>query len=101
MTNALTTEHIRRMLDAARDPVRMEIIFLLAREGRMNVGDIAARFRQSRPAISHHLRVLKDAEIVRSEKVGQEVYYWLDCDRVVAALRQLADALECCCRPGG
>ena len=80
-----------RLLDAAADPVRLSIVFLLARGDRLNVGDIAARYPQmSRPAISHHLKVLKDAAIVRNEKVGQEVHYWLDSTRIVADLRALA-----------
>lgn len=89
-----------RLLDAAADPVRLSIVFLLARDGRLNVGDIAARYPQmSRPAISHHLKVLKDAAIVRNEKVGQEMHYWLDSERIVEELRALATAIEACCPP--
>lgn len=85
------------MLDAARDTVRLQIMFLLGRRGTMNVGDIAAQFQLSRPAISHHLKVLKDAGIVQSEKAGQEMLYRLDRQYVVQALRSLADAIESCC----
>lgn len=89
---------VARLLDAAADPIRLNIVFLLAREQRLNVGDIAARFPKiSRPAVSHHLRVLKDAGAVAAEKVGQEVYYSLDRTRVVDALRQLAAEIEACC----
>ena len=89
-----------RLLDAAADPIRLNIVFLLAREQRLNVGDIAARFPKiSRPAVSHHLRVLKDAGAVAAEKVGQEVFYSLDRTRVVDALRQLAAEIEACCAP--
>jgi len=63
----------------------------LGHQGRRNVGDIASQFRLSRPAISHHLKVLKDAGVLDSEKVGQEVYYWLARERIVATLRALAD----------
>ncbi|MGZ6267290.1 MAG: ArsR/SmtB family transcription factor [Candidatus Limnocylindrales bacterium] len=87
-----------RLLDAAADPIRLNIVFLLAREQRMNVGDIAAHFPKiSRPAVSHHLRVLKDAGAVAGEKVGQEVYYSLDRTRVVDVLRQLASEIDACC----
>src|SRR5512140_2825051 len=82
---------VARLLDAAADPIRLNIVFLLARETRLNVGDIAARFPKiSRPAVSHHLRVLKDAGAVTADKVGQEVYYSLDRTQVVDALRRLA-----------
>jgi DNA-binding transcriptional ArsR family regulator len=76
--------------------MRLEIIFLLAEHDRLNVGDIAANFRLSRPAISHHLKVLKDARILRNEKVAQEVYYWLDFAAVSARLRTVLDLLEEC-----
>ena len=90
-----------RLLDAAADPVRLSIVFLLARGERLNVGDIASRYPQmSRPAISHHLKVLKDAGVVHNEKVGQEVHYWLDSERIVEDLRALAGAIEACCPPG-
>ncbi len=91
-------DEIARLLDAASDPTRLSLVFLLGREGRLNVGEIAARFpRISRPAVSHHLRVLKDAGAVVPDKVGQEVYYSLDRERVVDALRQLASEIEACC----
>ncbi|MDR3574315.1 MAG: metalloregulator ArsR/SmtB family transcription factor [Anaerolineaceae bacterium] len=87
-----------RLLDGVCDPVRMEIILLLAKDSPMNVGDIAGKFRISRPAISHHLKVLKDAGIVLSEKSGQEIYYRLDRVRIVIGLRLIADTIENCCR---
>ncbi len=96
---SLTTEDAQRLLDAIRDPNRMEIVFLLGKGTSLNVGEIAARFRISRPAVSHHLKVLKDAGLVRSEKIGQEVYYRLDREKIVAGLRQIADAIEGCCPP--
>lgn len=81
-----------RFLTALGDPMRLQLLYLLGDQGRRNVGEIAANFRLSRPAISHHLKVLKDAGVIDSEKVGQEVYYWLERDRIVANLRALADA---------
>ena len=85
---------LKRLLEAISDPVRMRIMFLLKHQGRLNVGEITRQFHISRPAISHHLKMLKDADIVLSEKSGQEIYYWLNTQRVVTALRTLADKLE-------
>jgi ArsR family transcriptional regulator, arsenate/arsenite/antimonite-responsive transcriptional repressor len=93
----LTNEDKLRMMDSVRDPIRMEIIFLLASGHALNVGEIASRFKISRPAISHHLKVLKDAGVVRPEKTGQEVYYHLERGHIVSGLRQLADDIERCC----
>lgn len=88
---------VSRLLDAIRDPIRMQIILLLGHGQALNVGDITTRFRISRPAISHHLKVLKDAGIVQNEKNGQEVYYHLNCNCLIVGLRQIADSIENCC----
>ena len=86
-----------RLLNGSRDPVRMEIILLLAPVEAMSVGEIASQFRVSRPAISHHLKVLKDSGIVQSERVGQEIYYHLNRALIIAGMRRIADAIENCC----
>jgi DNA-binding transcriptional ArsR family regulator len=54
---------------AIADPTRREILGLL-RSGRATVGEIAANFRSSRPAISRHLRLLRSAGLVVSKKHG-------------------------------
>ncbi len=92
------TDEMLRLLDGIRDPNRIAIIALLGKGGPMNVNEIAAQFHISRPAISHHLKVLKDAGIVRSEKTGQEVYYRLDRKILVDGLRRFADAVDNCCK---
>jgi len=81
-------------LTAVGEPVRLEIVILLAKGGRMNVGQISARFEQSRPAISHHLKVLKTAGILTSKKEGQEVFYNLDRDAISSRFRSLADQVQ-------
>jgi DNA-binding transcriptional ArsR family regulator len=54
---------------AIADPTRREILGLL-RDGRYSVGDLAANFRTSRPAISKHLRVLRAAGLVVARRDG-------------------------------
>ncbi len=91
------TNNALRIIEGIRDPIRIEIIFLLARGKAMNVGDITDQFKVSRPAISHHLKILKNSGIVRSERIGQEIYYQLDRKQLVSGLRQIADAIDNCC----
>ena len=86
-------EQITRFFTALGDPIRLQIVTLL-RQKPLNVGEITGQFRISRPAISHHLRVLKDAHILKSEKTGQEVYYAMNTDYVLLMLRTMADKLE-------
>lgn len=74
---------------AIADPVRREILLLL-RSGPLAAGAIAARFPISRPAVSRHLRVLRDAGVIRAETVGRQRIYLLD----PAPLAELARWLE-------
>jgi DNA-binding transcriptional ArsR family regulator len=86
-------EQITKFFTAMGDPIRLQIVFLL-REKPLNVGEIAHQFNISRPAISHHLKVLKEAKVLQSEKVGQEVYYSMNKSYIVGELRNMADKLE-------
>ncbi|MBB5079407.1 metalloregulator ArsR/SmtB family transcription factor [Nonomuraea endophytica] len=73
---------------AIADPVRREILVML-REGRMSAGQIAGRFQISRPAVSRHLRVLREGGLVHDELVGRRRLYELD----PARLHELAEWL--------
>ncbi|MFB9930477.1 metalloregulator ArsR/SmtB family transcription factor [Amycolatopsis halotolerans] len=63
--------------NAIADPVRRDILTLLRRQ-RLPAGEIAARFDISRPAVSRHLRVLRESGLVRDELVGRQRFYALD-----------------------
>lgn len=57
-------------------PVRLQLLDVLARnEGRVCVCDLEAAVPVKQPTVSHHLRILREAGLVDSEKVGQWVYY--------------------------
>lgn len=86
---------------AAAEPSRLSILFLLGRRGRLCVKDIARGFKASRPAVSHHLKVLKSCGLLEAERDGQEIYYSVRADAVIGALRALADALDSCCGARG
>ncbi len=62
---------------ALADPIRREILLLL-RDRNVTAGAIAERFPVSRPAVSRHLRVLREAGLVRDDKRGRERCYRLD-----------------------
>ena len=64
-------------LAALADPTRRELVQLLA-AGELAAGDIADRFPVSRPAISRHLRVLREAGLVRARSDGRQRLYALD-----------------------
>ena len=64
-------------LAALADPTRREIVALLA-GGEVSAGELAAHFPVSRPAVSRHLRVLREAGLVRARVAGQRRLYVLD-----------------------
>jgi DNA-binding transcriptional ArsR family regulator len=68
---------VNRIFKALNDPIRREILELL-KEKDMNAGDIADHFNITKPSISHHLDLLKQADLVISVKNGQYVNYSLN-----------------------
>lgn len=82
------------MAAAIADPVRRDILVML-REQRLPAGEIADRFLISRPAVSRHLRVLRESGLVRDTLVGRQRFYELDASRfagLIAWLDQFAVA---------
>ena len=65
------------LFKALNDETRRQIIELL-KEKDMNAGEISHQFRLSKPSISHHLDILKRADLITSEKKGQFVEYSLN-----------------------
>ena len=68
---------MNKVFKALNDPTRREILELL-KEKDMNAGDIADHFHISKPSISHHLDLLRQADLVISEKNGQYITYTLN-----------------------
>jgi len=89
---------------ALADPTRFHIVEMLALHGRMGVGQINKEFKISAPAISQHLKVLKEASLVRVEVNAQQRIYSLnqsgitEIENWISKMRQLweyrLDALD-------
>ncbi|NKQ20580.1 autorepressor SdpR family transcription factor [Brevibacillus laterosporus] len=61
---------------ALSDPTRRQILDLL-REKDLTAGEIAEHFNMTKPSISHHLNLLKQADLIRDERMGQHIMYSL------------------------
>ena len=85
---------ITQIFYALSDPARLKILFLLVENGRTNVRNIASKFEISRSAISYHLKILKDAEIVDCIREGGDNYYWAKNHLVADTLRKFADQID-------
>jgi DNA-binding transcriptional ArsR family regulator len=67
----------RDVFQAIADPTRRTILSLLA-VGAMTPNALAAHFDSSRQAISKHIQILTECELLRQESSGREIYYYLD-----------------------
>lgn len=81
---------LQKTLKALSDPTRREILNLL-KKGRMSAGDIAAHFDISGAAISRHLSLLKDAELIRDSHEGKYIYYDLSASVLEEMMLWLSD----------
>ena len=70
---------LAKVFKALADPVRLRLFSLIASfdGGQACVCDLTGEFDVSQPTISHHLKVLRDAGLVDSERRGTWVYYWV------------------------
>jgi DNA-binding transcriptional ArsR family regulator len=70
----------QRLFNALSEPTRRDIIELLASRGQLSATDISNNFAVSPPAISQHLKVLREAKLVRVEKRAQQRIYQINPD---------------------
>jgi len=68
---------LQSTIKALSDPIRREILQML-RPGRLSAGEISAVFPVSTAAISKHLTVLKEADLIRDKREGKFIYYELN-----------------------
>src|SRR6201995_3815610 len=86
---------IAKVFVAMGDEHRQRILLTFERGERLNVGQIVEVSTLSRSAVSHHLKLLKEAGVLQSEKQGKEVFYWIDRafldDALSAVLRYIKE----------
>lgn len=81
---------LHNTLRALSDPVRREILTML-RKGRLSAGEIGDAFPVSGAAISRHLAVLKDADLVRDCREGKFIYYELNASVLEEVMLWISD----------
>ena len=94
MTEDIRLVQMAELFKALDDPTRLKIVnaLLLA---EMCVCDISALLNMTQPAISHHLKVLRQTQLIKYRREGKIVYYSLDDDHVELLFRQgLAHVIE-------
>ena len=71
---------LARVFTALGDEHRQRILLLFEPGERLNVGQIAEVSTLARSTVSHHLKILREAGVLQSEKIGKEVWFWIDRD---------------------
>jgi ArsR family transcriptional regulator, arsenate/arsenite/antimonite-responsive transcriptional repressor len=98
MKNGTQTDLLSQRFKALADPNRLRILEMLRhpkccsveRDAGMCACDIESQLDLSQPTISHHMKVLRDAELVYAEKIGQWMFY----KRNEKAFKELAQVLD-------
>ena len=77
LTETVPAMHMNDAFKALADPTRREVLRLL-RDGEKTAGELARHFDMTKPSMSHHFAVLKQADLIASRREGQQIYYFLN-----------------------
>lgn len=80
-----------KVFTALGDEHRQRILLLFDQGERLNVGQIAEVSTLTRSTVSHHLKILREAEVLASEKIGKEVWFWINRPFIEATLGNVLD----------
>ncbi len=78
------------------DATRQQIIILLAQNEELNVTEITEQLPLSRPTVSHHLKVLRQAGLIGVRRSGTEHFYALTIDSALTLLKRFVHEVENC-----
>jgi DNA-binding transcriptional ArsR family regulator len=86
-----------RVFTALGDEHRQRILLLFEQGERLNVGQIADASTLTRSTVSHHLKILREANVLESEKIGKEVWFWINRAWLETTLGSVLDYLRAHC----
>ena len=93
---ARTFADCKPLFFALGDSVRQDIIMILEYAGELNVMQLAGKLPLSRPAISHHLKVLRQAGLIKQRRQSTENFYSLTLEDGMSLLKRFVDEVERC-----
>ncbi len=79
---------------ALGDEHRQLILLAFEKGEKLNILQIVSTTTLSRTAVTHHLKVLHRAGVLKSEKVGKEVFFWINSPMVANALQQVLNYIQ-------
>lgn len=85
---------VSELFVALGDEQRQRILLTFEPGERLNVTQIVSASALSRTTVSHHLKVLRQAGALQSEKVGKEVYFWVDKNNITGLLQRVLEYVQ-------
>jgi DNA-binding transcriptional ArsR family regulator len=87
-------QNIALLFIALGDAHRQRILLAFEKEERLNIMQIAAASTLSRTAVTHHLKILHQSGALQSEKIGKEVYFWVNKSLITSAIKDVLHYIE-------
>ena len=87
-------KNVSLVFSALGDEHRQRILLTFEPGEHLNVGQIVEVSTLSRSAVSHHLKILREAGVLDSEKIGKEVYFWLNKKQIKESLTAVMDYMK-------
>lgn len=85
---------VSELFMALGDEQRQRIMLTFEPGERLNVTQIVSASKLSRTAVSHHLKVLRQSGALQSEKIGKEVYFWIDKDNMIQLISRVLEYIK-------
>ncbi|MEC5385013.1 metalloregulator ArsR/SmtB family transcription factor [Uliginosibacterium sp. H3] len=86
--------HMAQVFEALGDVHRQRLVLSFEPGERLNVGQLVEVSTLSRSTVSHHLKILRSAGVLASEKIGKEVYFWVNKDFLRGVFGDVSNYLE-------
>jgi len=86
--------NIAKVYSALGDEHRQRILLTFEPGERLNIAQMVEVSTLSRTAVSHHLRILREAGVLQSQKQGKEVYFWINKGFLIEAMATVVDYIK-------
>lgn len=87
-------QNIAQLFIALGDAHRQRILLAFEKNERLNILQIATASTLSRTAVTHHLKILHQSGALQSEKIGKEVFFWVNKDFMTNAIHNVLHYIE-------
>lgn len=87
-------QSISALFEALGDAQRQRILLAFDKDERLNILQIVEQSNLSRTAVTHHLKVLQQSGALKSEKIGKEVFFWVNKAQMIQAIENVLNYIK-------